>query len=254
MKDFYRKLKWVQEFPTILIPPARLFKFAGFLALAILLQVNTYAFEGKVVYSVTDDNIDMKVVYYNKGDRSRAEIHGRTGLLSVFIVDRQAKQLTRFLENRREFYVVDLSMETFRTYLGQSDELVEKARRKAKSDVVNTGRRATILGHSTEIIQIKGKGPKLDVYVTGDMGEFSPQVFRLYTPALEKMRHLNILFGYHDNFLLKLEENGGKGRKPLLIEATEIEEMEVPDSLFDVPTDYDQVAGPRGAEIGKSRK
>ncbi len=204
-----------------------------FLSVTILTAQNT--FEGQVKIKVSSKNHSTDMVYYVKGK-------------SFKIVAGTENHKESFLVNGDNFIVL---MPEQKMYMEINKNIVEKFRSKMKSqnntpkenfdiNSFKTGKTKKILGYNCEQLKINNKNSSLELWITGELGNFMSM-----DNPLSQRNSLSWSSYFNNNaFFPMLVISKNKDGEISKFEVVDVEKKSLSDSVFQPPKDFKKMKMP----------
>ncbi|MBI4470820.1 MAG: DUF4412 domain-containing protein, partial [Acidobacteria bacterium] len=212
-------------------------------------------FEGTITMRMeTDNQKASEIVYSLKGQRSRMEMNmgAMTGAQGVMLWDVEAGKMTTLMPAMKMYMTMDLK-ETVEGLKGKKETMAPEGELE-KADfppLKRTGVEETIAGHPCEH-WVMGEKEHIDVCIAKGLGYFGmgsqmgglaamkALVFNLkqLAAAAAHPEWMEFLEGGAFPLKLTMIENG---KSRMSMEATKIERKSLDDSLFTVPSDYNEM-------------
>jgi hypothetical protein len=221
-------------------------RVAAPLALSVLCAIPAFAqFEGSVTWAVGKKQTPMTQTY--KGSMVRTDMTGERGRSGAMIIDGAAKTMTMVMPEQKMFMKWDL--EKMREQMGN-----EHATHKTPK-ITDTGKSESIAGKSCQVYRYAedtGKPETLEMCVAKGMGNFMAGRSPMGRgqgdddDVSEIANNPEFLKLYKDGFFpLRISKVKGDVVTTQMI-ATKIEPGSVDASLFQVPSDFQEMKMPAG--------
>jgi hypothetical protein len=189
--------------------------------LAAASGISAKDFEGKVCYIKSEGGKQTNSSYFLKGGFIRVEAVNEKGVPSVTIMDMAKLEAITLMPDNKMYMAMKIPV-------SKAEELA------AQTELVRTGEKQTILGHSCEKILIKGKDYTVETWGAEGMGTFTSIAPR-GSGAKNGWEALMAAQGF---FPLRTIHFNKKGKETMRMEVTSVEPQSLSSSLFEVPADY----------------
>lgn len=212
------------------------------LGLALLFPALASAadFEGVVALSITgaQDRV-MPMTFSIKPGFTRIDMNAAGGRFGGMIMDQKKQEITILMPQQRMYMTQPIPQQA----VDQANQTVEQA------DVQQTNDHEKILGYDTTKYVAKSKDGTTEIWVTDQLGTFLGLGPNRPMGPMGHARPSGGAAGHawekafkgKEAFPLRVITTDASGNQTFKLEATDVQKKQLPDSLFQVPSDFKDI-------------